>query len=149
MAYWLSVLTLRRIQTAKIADHPLAVYTLPIQRSFPSLLVECRPSFGVPPTVIAVAARLDEFKIFSIRNRCPPYPVILQIHQVSRLLVIVSEPSAAVAKLEQALFNLGHSTRRLASPDIRKRSCLRGPIEVAQQMLDVIDHQLLVLHFMF
>src|ERR1700686_1223267 len=111
----------------------------------------------MPPAKILIAASLDELEILAVRNQRAIDQEVLQEHLVLWLLIIESElepphpclrfagiSAGAVAKFEQSAFNLCHASDCFN----RGRRRRDGRVElIAKQMLDVVNQQLLMLHF--
>src|SRR5690349_14737048 len=144
------------MQSGKVANHPFAIMLFPVKRRLPMLGVHFFPTGGMPPTKIFVAARVDEFEILADTHRRTIEREIFQPHFVRRLLVVPGElvvrtldfglwtlDGCSVAQLKQSTFNLNHTSH--SREGLRRRFDWRIEL-IAEQMLDVVHQQLLMLH---
>src|SRR6185436_7152453 len=110
----------------------------------------------MPPAKILIAAVFHEFEIAAVTDRRPIYQKVLQKDFVQRLLVIKSKlgrphpsgrfggiPAGAITKFKQPAIDLSHTAYRFNRAWRRRDGCVEL---IAQQVLDVVNQQLLVLH---
>src|ERR1051326_1438511 len=157
MRNWLVGFIGGAMQSAEVANHPFPFVLSPVKRRLPMFRVYLFPTGRVPPTKISVAFRLNELEIFADTNRCSIDREIFKPHFVRGLFIVPGErgtrilrlshgrhaQATSVPQLKQSTVDLDHSI------DARNRfrcGSERRLKLIAQQMLDVIDEQLLMLH---
>src|SRR5262249_49753584 len=101
------------------------------------------PALAQPPAVIVVTAVVDEFEEFAVADRRAVNREILQENRVLRLLVVPGEIVSGVTEREQSALDLGHTGHSFGHG---RRAGLRRVVKGTEQMLDVVDQQLLMLH---
>src|SRR5262249_52229971 len=125
------------------ADLPWPGLPPPEEGPPPPLPPHGLPALAQPPAVIVVTAVVDEFDEIAIADRRAVNREILQEDRVLRLLVVPGEILAGVTEREQSAPDLSHPGPGFGPG---RRAGLLRVVEVTEQMLDVVDQQLLMLH---
>src|SRR5687767_810163 len=157
------------MKTLEVADHPCAVVKFPIHRTEPVVAIHYLPAFRKPPTKILVTVVAHKLEIFAICDETTIECVVLKENLVRRLFIVESEivvfamrrldaafvrktldlglwtlDFSSVSQPKQSTFDFGHS---LDFHSRLRRSLNRRCKLIAKQMFDVVNQQLLVLHF--
>src|SRR5258708_6436656 len=147
------------MQTREVSDEPLTVVLFPVKRRLPFFTIDSLPAFREPPAKVLIAALAYEFEKLSVADESLIDGKILQEDLVRGLFIVESKiivaafesvlrsrAGSCVTQPKQASFDFRHafdSHRRW------RRGFHRCGELIAQQMLDVINQKLLMLHFMF
>src|SRR6266404_1199400 len=159
------------MQAREVSDEPLTVLLLPVKRRLPFFTIDSLPTFREPPAKVLITAVAHEFEKLSVADESLINGKILQEDLVRWLFIVESKIPFGVRRLVAALVST--TTRstdavatasgsvpepKQASFDFRhpfdsqrrwRRGFHRGGELIAQQMLDVVNQKLLMLHFMF
>src|SRR6266849_2465745 len=145
------------MKSGKVANHPLVVVEFPVKRRAPLFTIHRFPAFGKPPAKILIAIVANELKKIAIAHQRAVDTEILQEDLMRRLFIVESEvvvrrtldfglwtlDLVSVAKPKQSACNLCHAL----DPCHGGGSGLNRRVElIAQQMLDVVNEQFLMLH---
>src|SRR6266851_266096 len=147
------------------------VVVFPVKRRLPFFTIDGLPAFRKPPTKVPITAVAHEFKKLAVAYGSLIDGKILEEDMVRRFFIVeskiqfgvrrlvaalvyittkttnpVASASGSVPQPKQASFNFRHAfdSHRRAGRGFH----LRGEL-IAQQMLDVVNQELLMLHFMF
>jgi hypothetical protein len=135
----------RRAVQREFEPSALAV-RLPVQRLRQFARRDQVPALGQPQRRIAIAALLDEARVLAVGDEARGQFERPQVHAVARQFVIEAEAVAAVAGLDQAAVETQpREWRRCRGARKRLAAIGRKRRVMRQQMLEVGEHQLLVL----
>src|SRR5687767_8092930 len=145
------------MQTGEIADHPFAVMRFPVKRRPPVFAIYNFPALGKPPAEILVTTVANELQVIAICHQRAIECVVRHKNLVRRLLIVECKvvitrafdlglwtlDFGPVTEPKQSALDLRHPYNLYA----RFGSNTDGRVKlIAQEMFDVVNQQLLMLH---